>query len=68
MTYGEDTEEWKEAKINLEEKKRELSRQIELSLRFGELGEILNNSELAKIWKAYEETRRVELPKSITHY
>ena len=30
-TYGEDTEEWKEANAKLEEKKRKLSRQIELS-------------------------------------
>ena len=34
-TYGGDTEEWKEAEINLEAKKQELSREIELSLGFG---------------------------------
>ena len=59
-TYGEATKEWKEAKINLEEKKQELSRQIELSMGFGELGGILNNSEEDKIWKANGETRRQE--------
>ena len=50
-TYGEDTDEWKEANAKLEEKKRELSRQSELSLRFGELGEKLNNFEEDKIWQ-----------------
>ena len=59
-TYGKDSEEWKEAKSNLVEKKKELSRQIELSLSFVELGEILNNSEGDKIWKENEEVRRRE--------
>ena len=31
-TFGENAEKWKEAKLNLEEKKEELSNQIELSL------------------------------------
>ena len=37
QVYWGDTEEWKEANAKLEEKKRELSRRIELSLGFGEL-------------------------------
>ena len=36
---------------------QELSRQIELSLGFGELRETLNNFEEGKIWKANGETR-----------
>ena len=59
-TYGGDTEEWEEANAKLEEKKRELSRQIELSLGFGELGGKLNNFEEDKIWTANGETRRRE--------
>ena len=35
-TYWEDTEEWKESNAKMEEKKRELSRRIELS--FGVCG------------------------------
>ena len=54
-TYGEDTEEWKDSNINLEAGKQELSRGIELSLRFGEFGRKLNNSEEDKIWEASEE-------------
>ena len=57
-TYGEDTEEWKESDAKLEDKRQELSRQIELSLGFGELGRKLNNSEEDKIWTENEETRR----------
>ena len=40
----------------MEEKKDELSNQIELSLGFGELGEILNNFEEDKIWKENKES------------
>ena len=47
-----------EANAKLEEKKRELSRQIELSLGFGELREKLDNSEEDKIWGAHAEERR----------
>ena len=47
--FGGDTEEWQEAKLNLEEKKEELSNRIELRLGFGELGGIMNNSEEDKI-------------------
>ena len=36
-TFGENTEEWQEAKLNLEAKKEELSKQIGLSFCFGEL-------------------------------
>ena len=43
-TFGENTEEWQEAKLDLEEKKEELSNQIELSFGFVEFREILNNS------------------------
>ena len=39
-TYGVDTEEWRDANAKLEEKKHELSRKVELSFRFEELGEI----------------------------
>ena len=59
-TYGEDTEEWKEANAKLEENQKELSRQIELSLGFGELGGKANNFEEDKIWKENGETRRKE--------
>ena len=62
-TYGEDTEEWEEANRNLEEKKQELSRQIELSLWLGGLREILNNFEEDKIWNANKETSRMEASK-----
>ena len=62
-----DTEEWKEANAKLEEKKRELSRQVELSSGFGELREKLNNSEEDKIFETNEETRRREMSKLITH-
>ena len=36
--YGDDTEEWEESKSKLEGGSNQLSRQIELSLGFGELG------------------------------
>ena len=50
-TFGEHTKVWKEAKLNLEEKKEELSNQIELSFGFGELRTILNNPEEDKMRK-----------------
>ena len=53
-----DTEEWKEANAKLEEKKQELSRQIELSLRLGSWGGEWSNFEAYKIWISYGETRR----------
>ena len=57
--WGE-TEEWKEANAKLGEKRRELSRQIDLSWGFEELGEKLNQFEEAKIWKATEDAKGVE--------
>ena len=42
--------EWKEAHEKLEEKKQELSRQIDLSWGFGELGGKLVDFEEDKIW------------------
>ena len=58
--YVGDTEEWKEAKVNLGEKKQELGRQIKLSLGHWELREKLNNFEGDKIWKANGGERRKE--------
>ena len=58
-TYGEETEEYKEAKMDLQEKKNELNRQIELSCGFGELRS-LGDFEEAKKWKTIEEIDRQE--------
>ena len=57
---GEDTEEWREAKSNSEEKKGELSKKIELSPAFEELSKILSNFEEGKIRKANKESIRKE--------
>ena len=50
-TFGENTEEYMETKLNLDEKKEELSNQIELSWGFGELRTIPNDSEEDKSGK-----------------
>ena len=50
--YGEDTEEYLEAKLDLEEKKNELYKQIELSCGFEELRKFPNEFEEDKIWKS----------------
>ena len=44
----------------MEEKKKELSSQIELTLGFGELGEKLNAQEEDKFWRASGEDNRQE--------
>ena len=59
-TFGENTEEWEEGKLNLEQKKDERSNQIELSVGFGELGSILNNFEEDKMWATSQESIRRE--------
>ena len=59
-TFAENTDEWQVAKLNLEEKQEELSKQIELSVGFGELGEIMNNSAGDKFWNANQESIRRE--------
>ena len=43
LTYGGNTEESKEPNANLEERRKELIDQIELSMGFEELGEKLND-------------------------
>ena len=55
-----DTEEWKEANVNSEEKKQELSRQIELGSVFGGLAEILNSPEEDKNLESKWGSRRNE--------
>ena len=50
----------REENAKLEEKKRELSRQIELSWRFGQLRGKLGDFEKDKIWKAHEDAKRQE--------
>ena len=60
-TYGEETEEYKEAKMDLEEKKNELNRQIELSCGFGELRRSLDDFEEAEKWKTTQEIDRQEV-------
>ena len=60
-TFGENTEDWREAQLNLEEKKGELSKQIKLSFGFGELGAILSNFEEDKMRKASQELIRREI-------
>ena len=57
-TYGEETEEYKEAKMDLGEKQNELYRQIELSCGFEELRRGLDDFEEAKKWKSSEEKRK----------
>ena len=59
-TFGEDTEEYMGAKSNLDEKKEELSNQIELSGGFGELRTISDDSEADKMWKDTRELIRRE--------
>ena len=54
-TFGENTEAWQEAKLNLGEMREELSKQIELSFGFEGLGAILGNFEEDKIRKASQE-------------
>ena len=49
-----------EAKLDLEEKKKELNNQIELSCGFGELRTILNDFEVGKNWKMNKEIERQE--------
>ena len=50
-TFGEDTEAYMEEKLNLGEKKGELSKKIELSCGFEELRTILNEFGGVKIGK-----------------
>ena len=59
LTYSANTDEWKEANANLEEKKKELSEQIELRLRFEELRAKLNAWEEGKFRKEIDR-REVE--------
>ena len=51
-TFGEDTEEYMESTLNLDEKKEELSNQIELSCGFEELRTIVNDFEEDKMWES----------------
>ena len=62
--FGEDTKEWQEARLNLEGKKGELSKKIELGFSFEESGAILNNFEEVKMWKANRESIRRESAES----
>ena len=55
---GGNTAEWEEAQLNPEEKKEELSNQIELSLGVGELRTISDNFEGDKMRKANQEAIR----------
>ena len=57
-TYGEETEEYKETKMDLEGKKNELNRQIALRSGFGELRRGLGDFEEEKKWKAVGEIER----------
>ena len=59
-TLGENTEGWQEEKLNLEEKKEELSNRIELSFGFAELRTILGNFEEDKMRKGNQEAIRQE--------
>ena len=52
LTYGEITEEWKEANANMGARRKELRNQIELRMALGELGEKLNSCGEDNIWKA----------------
>ena len=68
--YGEDTEEWTEANVKLEEKKRELSRRTELIFWFWRIegnwailkkiksGNHMKNQEDKKSWKSITRNSR----------
>ena len=53
-------EEWKEANAKLEDKKQQLSNQIELRWGFEAIRGKLNDFEERKIWRTYEEAERQE--------
>ena len=55
------------SEIESRRKGKELTKQIELSFGFGELGEILNNSEEDKIWLGNQELIRQESVGSQLH-
>ena len=57
-TYGEETEEYKEARMNWGERKNELNKQIELSCGFEELRLNLDVFEEMKEEKAMDEIER----------
>ena len=57
-TYGVDTDEYLEAKLDLEEKQNELNKKIELSCGFEELRTILNDFEAFRNWKMNKEIER----------
>ena len=57
-TYGEDAEEYMEAKLDLGEKGGELNKQIGLRCGFGELRTVLNDCEAARYWKLGREIER----------
>ena len=59
-TFGEDTEEYMDAKLNLDEKKEELCKKIELSCGFSGLRTILHDFEEDKMRKANQELIRKE--------
>ena len=60
MTYGGNSDEWAGANANLKEKGGDLRNQMELRLRFEELGEKLNAWEEDIFWKSNEAANRRE--------
>ena len=59
-TYGEETEEYKAAKMNWGERRNELNKQIDLSCSFAELRRNLDVFEEMKEWVAWGEIERKE--------
>ena len=59
-TYGEENEEYKEARMNWGERKNELNKQIELNCGIGELRKHLDVFEKMKEGEAMEEIERKE--------